>query len=157
MLRKVGANSNMAFFTSEYECKLDAKGRLVLPAKVKNSLPEASKHELYIQKGFEQNLLLYPVLEYKKIQARFSALSDFDPEQRKLKRQFFMSITQVELDSAGRILLPKAVLAHAHLEKEVKMIGMGSHLEMWNPQLIEENQITDPEEYSALAQKYLAN
>lgn len=147
----------MAFFTSEYECKLDAKGRLVLPAKVKNSLPEASMHELYIQKGFEQNLILYPMLEYKKIQARFSALNDYDPEQRKLKRQFFRSITQVELDSAGRILLPKGVLAHAKLEKELIMIGMGSHLEMWNPQLFEENQITDPEEYSALAQKYLAD
>lgn len=147
----------MAFFTSEYECKLDAKGRLVLPAKVKNSLPEASMHELFIQKGFEQNLILYPMLEYKKIQARFSALNDYDPEQRKLKRQFFRSITQVELDSAGRILLPKAVLAHAKLEKELIMIGMGNHLEMWNPQLFEENQITDPEEYSALAQKYLAD
>jgi len=145
----------MAFFTSEYECKLDAKGRLVLPAKIKTSLPEVSTHELIIQKGFEPNLKVYPMLEYKKIHAKIAALSDFNAEQRKLKRQFFRSITQVELDSAGRMLIPKSVLAHASLEKDVILVGMGNHLEMWNPQLFEEYQIDDPEEYSTLAQKFL--
>lgn len=145
----------MAFFTSEYECKLDAKGRLVLPAKIKASLPEVSTHELIIQKGFEPNLKVYPMLEYKKIHAKIAALSDFNPEQRSLKRQFFRSITQVDLDSAGRILIPKQVLAHASLEHDVLLIGMGNHIEMWNPQLFEEYQIDDSKEYSQLAQKYL--
>lgn len=145
----------MAFFTSEYECKLDTKGRLVLPAKIKASLPEVSTHELIIQKGFEPHLNLYPMLEYKKIHAKITALSDFNAEQRKLKRNFFRSITQVDLDSAGRILIPKSVLAHASLEKEVLLVGMGNHIEMWNPQLFEEYQIDDSEEYSTLAQKYL--
>ena len=57
----------MAFFTSEFECKLDTKGRLVLPAKIKSNLPEVSTSELVLRKGFESNLILYPMLEYKKI------------------------------------------------------------------------------------------
>lgn len=145
----------MAFFTSEYECKLDTKGRLVLPAKIKSSLPEVSTHELIIRKGFEQNLILYPMLEYKKIHAKIAALSEFNAEQRKLKRNFFRSIQQVDLDSAGRLLIPKQMLAHAGLDKELILIGMGNYIEMWNPQLFEEHQIDDSEEYSALAQKYL--
>lgn len=148
-------SSTMAFFTSEYECKLDAKGRLVLPAKIKANLPEVSTHELVIRKGFEPNLILYPMLEYKKIHAKIAALSEFNAEQRKLKRNFFRSIAQVELDNAGRILLPKPMLAHASLDKEAILIGMGNYIEMWNPQLFEEHQIDDSEEYSALAQKYL--
>jgi len=145
----------MAFFTSEYECKLDTKGRLVLPAKIKSSLPEVSTHELIIRKGFEQNLILYPMLEYKKIHAKIAALSEFNVEQRKLKRNFFRSIQQVDLDSAGRLLIPKQMLAHAGLDKELILIGMGNYIEMWNPQHFEEHQIDDSEEYSALAQKYL--
>ena len=145
----------MAFFTSEYECKLDTKGRLVLPAKIKAHLPEVSTHELVIRKGFEPNLILYPMLEYKKIHARISALSDFNEEQRKLKRTFFRGIAQVELDSAGRILVPKSMLAHAQADKEILLVGMGNSIEMWNPEVFNDYQIDDPLEYSHLAQKYL--
>lgn len=95
------------------------------------------------------------MLEYKKIHAKIAALSEFNAEQRKLKRNFFRSIAQVEMDTAGRILIPKQMLAHASLDKEAILIGMGNYIEMWNPQLFEEDQIDDSEEYSALAQKYL--
>jgi len=145
----------MAFFTSEYECKLDTKGRLVLPSKFKANLPEVSTTELVIRKGFESSLILYPMLEYKKIHARINALNEFDEEQRKLKRNFFRSIAEVGLDSAGRILLPKAMLAHAKLEKDAILIGMGNYIEMWNPEVFEEQQIEDSSEYANLAQKYL--
>ncbi|MEO9474852.1 MAG: division/cell wall cluster transcriptional repressor MraZ [Cyclobacteriaceae bacterium] len=145
----------MAFFTSEYECKLDTKGRLVLPAKIKANLPEVSTTELVIRQGFEPNLIVYPMLEYKKIHAKISALSEFNAEQRKLKRTFFRSIAQVDLDNAGRILVPKLMLAHAKLEKEAILVGMGNYIEMWNPQVFNEYQLEDPMEYSDLAQKYL--
>jgi len=85
----------MAFFTSEYECKLDAKGRLVLPAKIKVNLPEVSSHELVLRIGFEPNLIVYPMLEYKKIHSKISSLSEFNAEQRRLKRNFFRSISTV--------------------------------------------------------------
>ncbi len=145
----------MAFFTSEYECKLDTKGRLVLPAKIKANLPEVSTTELVIRKGFEPNLIVYPMLEYKKIHSQIAALSEFNEEQRKLKRTFFMGIAQVELDNAGRILLPKAMLAHARLDTDALLVGMGTYIEMWNPKVFAEYQIADPAEYSNLAQKYL--
>ncbi len=145
----------MAFFTSEYECKLDTKGRLVLPAKIKANLPEVSTNELVIRKGFESNLILYPVVEYKKIHHKISSLSEFHPEQRKLKRNFFRSIAQVELDSANRLLIPKTMLAHAQIEKEAILIGMGNYIEMWNSEVFSNHLIEDMTEYSELAQKFL--
>lgn len=146
---------SMAFFTSEYECKLDTKGRLVLPAKIKNNLPEVSTAELVIRKGFEPNLILYPMVEYKKIHHKISSLSEFDPEQRKLKRTFFRSIAQVELDSANRINIPKQMLAHAQIEKDALLIGTGNYIEMWNPEVFDKHMIDDAGEYSELAQKFL--
>ncbi len=145
----------MAFFTSEYECKLDAKGRLVLPAKIKSNLPEVSSTELVLRRGFEPNLIVYPMLEYKKIHNKISALSEFNAEQRKLKRNFFRSIATVELDSAGRFLIPKSMLAHAQLEKEAIVVGMGNTIEIWNPEVYDDYLINDPSEYSELAQRFL--
>ncbi|MEM8896259.1 MAG: division/cell wall cluster transcriptional repressor MraZ [Bacteroidota bacterium] len=145
----------MAFFTSEFECKLDTKGRLVLPAKIKTNLPEVSTNELVLRKGFEPNLTLYPMVEYRKLHHKITALSEFNPEQRKLKRIFFKSIAQVELDSAGRILVPKAMLVHAGIEREALLIGMGNYVEIWDPKVFERESMADPDVYSDLAQKYL--
>lgn len=145
----------MAFFTSEYECKLDAKGRLVLPAKIKANLPEASANELVLRHGFEPSLIVYPMPEYKKIHNKIAALSEFDPEQRKLKRNFFRTVAQVELDSNGRFLIPRAMLAYAKLEKEAIVVGVGNVIEIWNPALYDDYLIDDQDQYSSLAQKFL--
>ena len=145
----------MAFFTSEFECKLDSKGRLVLPAKIKSSLPEVSTTELVLRKGFESNLILYPMLEYKKIHQKISSLSEFNPEQRQLKRIFFRSIAQVEMDGSARILVPKGMLAHAKIERDVILIGMGNYIEIWNPDVFNQSLSVNEAEFSDLAQKYL--
>ena len=145
----------MAFFTSEYECKLDTKGRLVLPAKINANLPEVSSNQLVIMHGFDPSLVVYTMLEYKKIHNIFAALNDFDAAQRKLKRQFFRSVAPVELDGTGRFLIPKAWIEHAKLEKDVIVIGTGNTIEIWNPDLYNDYLINDTEEYSAMAKKFL--
>lgn len=144
----------MTFFTSEYESKLDAKGRLVLPARVKAHLPEGD-HELVLRKGFELCLILYPMVEFKKVFSKISGLSEFNEEYRKLQRNFFSGTATVELDGNGRFLIPKNMLQHARLEKELVLVGMGNKVEIWNPQLYEKHLITDPGELSKLAQKHL--
>ena len=144
----------MALFTSEFECKLDTKGRLALPAKVKANLPEVSSQEVVLMRGFERCIELYPIVEFKKKQLQFSSLSDYDPEQRKLKRAIFKRVANVELDSAGRILIPKAMLAYANINREAVLIGIGTSVEIWNPQVFETESMADTE-YSELAQKFL--
>lgn len=149
------ARGNMLFITGEYECKLDAKGRLVLPSKLKASLPESSGTELFLVKGFEPCLLLYPQIEYKKIFSRIAGLNEFNTEYRRLQRNFFRGSTQVELDSAGRFLIPKTMLTYAELARQSTLVGMGNRMEIWNPEKYEEYLIKDPEELSQLAEKYL--
>ncbi len=148
----------MSFFTSEFECKIDAKGRLVLPARIKVNLPDApgaSSNELVLRMGFEPNLILYPMGEFKKIQSKISSLNEFLPENRALKRNFFRSIAQIEMDSAGRILIPKAFMKFASLDREAMVVGVGSSIEIWDPGVYQKHLINDPQEYSELAQKLL--
>ena len=109
----------MAFFTGEHECKLDAKGRLVLPSRLKSVLPEASKKSIIVRKGFESNLILYPITEFQNIYTRINSLNEFSSEQRKLKRNLFSGISQVDFDSNGRFLIPKNMISHCGIEKEV--------------------------------------
>ena len=85
----------MAFFTGEHECKLDAKGRLVLPSRLKSVLPEASKKSIIVRKGFESNLILYPITEFQNIYTRINSLNEFSSEQRKLKRNLFLNIRSI--------------------------------------------------------------
>ena len=145
----------MAFFTGEHECKLDAKGRLVLPARLKAVLPEASKKSIIIRKGFEPNLIIYSLHEFQNIYNRISSLNEFSSEQRKLKRKLFSSISQVDLDSNGRFLLPKGMIQHCNINKDVILVGMGNVIEMWSPSNYNKNLISNSEEFSKLAQKYL--
>ncbi len=147
----------MSFFTGEYDCKLDAKGRLALPAKVRAALPDVANQELVLRRGFESCLILYPMIEYKKIINRVRSLSEFNEEYRKFQRSFFRGNAEVELDSAGRINIQKRMLEYADLTKEVVLVGLGNRVEIWNPDLYEENLINDAKEYSKLAEKYLAD
>lgn len=147
----------MSFFTGEYDCKLDAKGRLALPAKVRAALPDVANQELVLRRGFESCLILYPMIEYKKIINRVRSLSEFNEEYRKFQRSFFRGNAEVELDSAGRINIQKRMLEYADLTKEVVLVGLGNRVEIWSPDLYEENLINDAGEYSKLAEKYLAD
>jgi MraZ protein len=145
----------MAFFTGEYDCKLDAKGRMVLPAKIKNSLPEGSGDEIVVRRGFEPCLVLYPMLEYKKIFSKIAGLNEFNAEYRILQRNFFRGNAIVELDSAGRILIPKNMMAFAGLERESIVVGMGNRVEIWDASKYDDYLIKDQKEFSDLAEKHL--
>ena len=144
----------MTFFTSEYESKLDAKGRITLPSRIKAQLPEGDQ-ELAVRRGFEQCLILYPMVEFKKVFSKISGLNEFNEEYRKLQRNFLSGVVTLELDGNGRFLLPKNMLTYAQIDKDALLIGMGSKVEIWNPTIYEKHQINDPSELSKLAEKHL--
>ncbi|MCK5370241.1 MAG: division/cell wall cluster transcriptional repressor MraZ [Cyclobacteriaceae bacterium] len=145
----------MSLFIGEYECKMDAKGRLTLPAKVKLKLPESSGNQLVISRGLEPCLVLHPMVEYRKIYSRIAGMNEFVEEYRSLQRNFFRRISEVELDGAGRLLIPKLMIKHAKLEKDIILVGMGNRIELWDSIVYEEFIINDNKEFSKFAQKHL--
>ena len=152
---KEATTTSMTFFTSEYESKVDAKGRLVLPARIKAQLPDAESQELAVRRGFEPCLVLYPMVEFQKVFSKISGLNEFNEEYRKLQRNFLSGVVMVELDNNGRFLIPKNMLSYAQLDKDAILVGMGNKVEIWNPSVYEKHQIKDPGELSKLAEKYL--
>lgn len=145
----------MAKFTSEYDCKLDAKGRLVLPSKLKAALPETNSHELMIVLGFEPCLVLYPMLEYNKTYSKVAGLDELKKEDRNIQRNFFRRNMEVELDSAGRFLIPKSMMQAVKIGREVRVLGVGNRMEIWNPEIFEEY-LMDSDELSDKVEKVMS-
>lgn len=146
----------MHLLSGEYDCKLDPKGRLVLPAKVKASLPEASGNQLVVLRGFEPCLVLYPREAWRVIHEKVTALDEFNAEYRQFQRNFLRGMTEIELDSIGRFLLPSSMRRYAGIEKEVVLVGIGNRCEIWDPARYDDFLIKDQESVSQMAQKILA-
>ncbi len=92
-------------FLGEYEVTLDAKGRFLLPASLKKQTGEEAG-SFVINRGFEKCLGLYPMKSWEPIFEQISKLNDFDPKVRSFRRYFLNGATMMELDSAGRLLIP---------------------------------------------------
>ncbi len=147
----------MDFLSGKYECKLDPKGRLVLPAKIKGNLPEASGNSVVLMRGFEPCLVLYPKVEWKIIYDKVAGLNEFNEEYRHFQRNFFRGNTEIDLDNVGRFVVPKTMSRYAGLESEVIVVGLGNRVEIWNPERYEEFLIKDQAQFSQLAQQFLGN
>ncbi|HVG41486.1 MAG TPA: hypothetical protein VM888_07720, partial [Chitinophagaceae bacterium] len=97
----------MTGFLGEYEATVDAKGRFLLPARFKRQLPEGEITTFVINRGFEKCLSLYPKKSWDPLYNQISTLNDFDPKVREFRRYFLNGATEVEQDTAGRILIPQ--------------------------------------------------
>ena len=121
----------MIGFLGEYEVTLDAKGRFLLPAGFKKQLEDGA-NQFVINRGIEACLSLYPMQSWEPIFTEVSKLNDFDPKVRQFRRYFLNGATNVELDAAGRLLLPKSLMEYAGLEKDAVLVSAVNKIEIWD-------------------------
>lgn len=141
----------MIGFHGEYEATVDQKGRFLLPGGLKKQLPEG-EGRFILSRGFEKCLTLYPIKSWEQIISKISQLNDFDPKVREFRRQFLGGATEVELDSAGRMLLPQTLKEFAGISKNIILAAALDRFEIWDAskykQLFED---FSPEAFSSLA------
>ncbi len=147
----------MIGFLGEYESTVDAKGRFLLPAGFKKQLPEGDEGQFVINRGFEKCLTLYPKSSWEPIFTEISKLNDFDPKVREFRRYFMNGATMMELDSAGRLLIPQNLKAHAGIEKDIVLVSAVNKIEIWDKSKYQEFfESFSPESFSGLAQQVMA-
>jgi len=122
----------MTSFLGEYEVALDAKGRFLLPSGFRKQLPKGAAERFVINRGFENCLTMYPEAQWNAIADKVNRLNDFNPKVREFKRLFMNGATIVDLDGAGRILLPKSLQEYAGIRKDVIMSAQGNKVEIWD-------------------------
>ncbi|MFR2570739.1 MAG: division/cell wall cluster transcriptional repressor MraZ [Clostridia bacterium] len=115
----------------EYEHSLDVKGRLIMPAKLRQDMGE----KFIITKGLDGCLFAFSQQEWLNFETKLKALPLSDKNARNFVRFFLSGATECELDKQGRFLIPNNLRMAATLEKEVVIIGVGTRLEIWNKQI----------------------
>ena len=147
----------MAAFLGEFPCAVDNKSRLRIPSGLLKQLLPADAGKFIINRGFEKCLVLYPLSEWERIFARINKLNTFKKENREFKRTFLRGATELVLDSAERMLLPKQLMEYADIKDEVVLSANGSIIEMWNPKHYDELMSGDSDKYSDLAERVMGN
>jgi MraZ protein len=124
----------MVTFVGEYNIRIDAKGRLVLPSAFKKQVGEAASGDSYILKEdmYEQCLVLFPATEWERQnQIIRSKLNPFDKQHNQFLRSFSKGAIEVTLDSVNRFLVPKRLLEFAQIDKDVVLSGQDGKIEIW--------------------------
>ncbi|MEO6722353.1 MAG: division/cell wall cluster transcriptional repressor MraZ [Ferruginibacter sp.] len=142
----------MIGFLGEYEVTMDAKGRFLLPAAFKKQLAADTSNQFVINRGIETCLSLYPMQSWEPIFSQVSNLNEFDPKVRQFRRYFLNGATNLELDSAGRLLIPKTLIDYAGLEKDIVLVSAVDKIEIWDKiKYTKFFESFSPESYSELA------
>ena len=111
---------------------LDAKGRLAIPARHREALATASGGQLVLTAHPHRCLLLYPALAWEPIRDKVLAASSLNVQSAAIKRLLVGNARDETMDSAGRLLIAPELRQFAQLEKQVWLVGQGSHFEIWS-------------------------
>lgn len=140
-------------FQGHATCNLDAKSRLMIPAKFRKYMKPEADNKLILTRGMDKCLLVYPLDEWDKVKNALSGYNSFNRDQRYFVREFFMYVNECELDSQNRILIPPQLMEYAGLQKEIVMLGLMDKMEIWNPKTKEEYDKSQTQTYEEIAEK----
>ena len=119
-------------FRGSSTLNLDSKGRLAVPTRHRDFLLSYCSGRLIVTADPSKCLLIYPLPDWEPIEKKLNSLSSFNPQTRSLQRLLVGNASDVELDSAGRILVPTSLRQFAGLEKSVVLAGQGNKFEVWD-------------------------
>lgn len=112
----------------EYQHTLDAKGRLIIPAKFRDELGTGS----VMTRGLDNCLFLFPAEEWEILEGKLKTLPLTKSDARQFVRFLFSGATECELDKQGRINVPQNLREYAQIEKDAVVIGVSSRVEIWS-------------------------
>lgn len=145
-------------FLGNIEARADTKGRIFLPAIFRKALMGAGEENLVMRKDvFQPCLVLYPESVWnEQMDTLRSKLNRWNATHQKIFRQFVSDVESVTLDASGRFLIPRRYLQMTDISREVKFIGMGDTIEIWN-KTVTEKPFMNPEEFGEALQDIMNN
>lgn len=138
-------------FMGEYHHNIDTKGRMIIPAKFRESLGET----FVLTRGLDQCLFGYPLSEWGILEKKMKNLPLTKKDARAFTRFFFSGATECELDKQGRINIAAPLLSYAQLEKECVVIGVSDRIEIWSKEKWESYMEASEESFAEIAEKMI--
>jgi MraZ protein len=116
-----------------YECKADAKGRLMLPAPLKKQCSSSLDNGFVLKRAvFQPCLELYPMSEWEKLMGKVNKLNRFNKKNNDFIRRFTAGVKMIEIDASGRLLIPKDLLKFSGITKQVVLASAVNIVEIWD-------------------------
>lgn len=124
----------MSNFLGSHAINMDAKGRLAIPARVREELQQGCGGRIVLTANADEErcLLMYPEPAFETLRTEIDRLPNMNKAARRLQRLILGHATPLELDSAGRVLVPPTLRSYARLDKKLMLIGQGKKLELWS-------------------------
>jgi MraZ protein len=141
-----------------YECKVDAKGRMLLPAPLKKQLASSLQDGFVLKRSvFQSCLELYPMQEWNVMMAKINKLNRFVKKNNDFIRRFTAGVKVVEIDALGRLLAPKDLAVFASITKDVVFSSSINMVEIWDKDLYEKSISGDDLDFADLAEEVMGN
>ncbi|MFT2109835.1 division/cell wall cluster transcriptional repressor MraZ [Marinomonas sp. 2405UD68-3] len=135
-------------FRGLHHVSVDAKGRMTFPTRLREELVQYDDPKVVVTiDPMSRCLLMYPLSEWEQIQEKLDKLPSFQPQARKLQRLLVGHATDLDIDTAGRVLLPAPLREFSQLDKKATLLGQGKKIEIWS----HSNWETQREEYLELS------
>lgn len=140
-----------------YECKVDAKGRLMVPVALKKQLGDLADGFVLKRSVFQPCLELFPMEEWNKMMAKVNKLNRFVKKNDDFIRRFTAGVKVVEIDANGRLLIPKDLIQFSKIDKEIVLSSAINILEIWDKNLYETAIESSVNDFAELAEEVMGN
>ena len=141
-----------------YECKVDAKGRLMVPSALKKQLAPMLQEGFVIKRAvFQSCLELYPMEEWNKLMKKMNGLNRFKKKNNDFIRRFTAGVKTVEVDTNGRLLIPKDLVGFAGIGKEIVLSSAINIVEIWDKEKYEQTLEDSSDDFADLAEEVMGN
>lgn len=148
----------MQHLIGTYECKADAKGRIMIPIAIKKQLAASLSEGFVLKRAvFNPCLELYPMKEWLGLMEKVNVLNRFNKKNNDFIRRFTAGVKTVEMDVSGRLLIPKDLVTHAKISKEVVVSSTVNILEIWDKTLYETAIDDAALDFGALAEEVMGD
>jgi MraZ protein len=141
-----------------YECKVDAKGRVLLPAPLKKQLSPSLQDGFVLKRSvFQPCLELYPMAEWDLMMSKINKLNRFVKKNNDFIRRFTAGVKVLEIDALGRLLVPKDLVSFANISKEIVFSSAVNIVEIWDKDLYEKSINGEDVDFADLAEEVMGN
>ena len=146
----------MNHFIGTFECKADNKGRIMIPMSLKKQLAQGIKEGFIIKRAvFNSCLELYPISQWILLMEKVNSLNRFNKKNNDFIRRFTAGVKLVNIDSSGRLLIPRDLISHAKINKKVVISSAVNILEIWDKDLYEASIDAATIDFGSLAEEVM--
>ena len=144
------------YLIGTYECKVDVKGRVLIPSAFKKQLAAVINKGFVLKRAvFQSCLELYPISEWEELISKVNSLNRFKKKNNDFIRRFTAGVKFIELDNNGRLLIPKDLIEFSNIKREIVLSSSVNIIEIWDKDSYESSIVDSRDDFAKLAEEVM--